>query len=73
MDCLRTYGLPSQRLRVRDVRRSELLTRYGEMPPCVAMAPGDLAREELRGAISSVVARLRASGRGRSVRSVSAQ
>ena len=44
---VRTHGLPSQRLRVRDVRRSELLTRYGEMPPCVAMAPGDLAREEL--------------------------
>ena len=51
---------PTQRLRVKDVRRSELLTRYGEMPPSTVMEPGELAQEELRGAISSVVARLRA-------------
>ena len=50
---------PTQRLRVKDVRRSELLTRYGEMPPSTVMEPGELAQEELRGAISSVVARLR--------------
>ena len=50
---------PTQRLRVRDLRRNELLTRPGEMPPSTAMTQGQLAKDELCGAISLVVAQLR--------------
>ena len=51
---------PTQRLRVKDLRRNELLTRCGEMPPSSAMTQGQLAKEELRSAISLVVVTLRA-------------
>ena len=51
---------PTQRLRVKDLRRNELLTRCGEMPPSSAMTQGQLAKEELRSAISLVAVTLRA-------------
>ena len=54
---------PTQRLRVKDLRRNELLTRCGEMPPSNVMSQGQLAKEELRSAISLVTATLRAQAR----------
>ena len=54
---------PTQRLRVEDLRRNQLLTRCAEMPPSSAMAQGQLARdeakEELRGAVSLAMVALR--------------
>ena len=55
---------PTQRLRVEDLRRNQLLTRCAEMPPRrSAMAQGQLARdeakEELRGAVSLAMVALR--------------
>ena len=44
---------PTQRLRIKDVRRSEVLARYGEMPPDTArhdgeMPPSSTVRERAR-------------------------
>ena len=46
---------PTQRLRVEDLRRDQLLTRCAEMPPSSTMAQGQLARDETKEELRSAL------------------
>lgn len=57
---------PTQRLRLKDLRRASFLTLGGTepLPPSTVLTAGEVAKEELRGAISTVVAQLRGGSMG---------